>query len=327
MNVLESQQLSIGYTQKRIAQGLNLQIQTGELICLIGPNGAGKSTLLRTLAGMQAPLWGKICLGGEDLSKLKALERARRLSVVLTERISGDLLTGYELVALGRHPHSNWLGKITRQDQVIIDGAIRAVRAEHLAPRLWSELSDGERQKLMIARALAQEPQLMILDEPTAYLDLPRRVDMMRLLRDLAEHTQLSILLSTHDLDLALRTAHQIWLMSPDGTLETGAPEDLILSGAFERVFQGEGVQFDSYSGTFNIQKPQGVYIHLQGEGLTAQWTARALERAGYGLAHGHQPAAIVTITEASAWEFQQKHYSSIQALLSALKEKLHERH
>jgi iron complex transport system ATP-binding protein len=285
--ILEARQLSIGYTLPRrpthtVTQNLSLSLDAGELVCLIGPNGVGKSTLLRTLAGMQPPLAGRVLLMGDDISTLKSQDLARRLSIVLTDRINVGIMPAYALVALGRYPYTDWAGKLTAQDHAAVRWAIAAVGAENLAQRNIAELSDGERQKIMIARALAQEPQLIILDEPTAFLDLPRRVEIIRILLELAHTTERAVLLSIHDLDLALRSADTIWLMHNDGTVHVGAPEDLVLSGAFEDTFRSEGVEFDRGSGSFRISTNHTAQINLAGRGLPTHWTKRALKRAGF---------------------------------------------
>jgi iron complex transport system ATP-binding protein len=284
-SILQTHDLAIGYNgrpPRMVAQQINIGLRVGELVCLIGPNGAGKSTLIRTLAGMQPPLSGSAAIMGDDVHQLSARELARRLSVVLTERVNPGLLTAYTLASLGRHPHTNWSGRLTAQDDAAVRGALDAVGAAALADRQVIELSDGERQKIMIARALAQEPAVMILDEPTAYLDMPRRVEVMQLLRGLAHDDGRAILLSTHDLDLALRTADRIWLMTGEGALHAGAPEDLVLSGAFEAAFRAEGVTFDAQTGAFRIKARALGAIRVEGEGLSALWTRRALERAGF---------------------------------------------
>jgi iron complex transport system ATP-binding protein len=289
---------------------------------LIGPNGVGKSTLMRTLAGMQNPLAGRVALMGDDLKTLKAAERARRLSVVLTGREQVGLLTGYELVALGRHPHTAWTGQLTRHDEQVVRWAVEAVGAVDLAARRIAELSDGERQKLMIARALAQEPAAMILDEPTAFLDLPHRVEIMRLLRNLAAQTGRAILVSTHDLDLALRSAQKIWLMSGDA-MEVGAPEDLVLSGAFQRSFQREGVAFDAQSGSFSIRQDHAGCVLVLGDGLAALWIKRALEREGFVTQkNGAAPLATITVLDEKHWSLDGgKTHTSIADLLADLQQ------
>jgi iron complex transport system ATP-binding protein len=286
-DVMRAHALAVGYPGYTVAKDIEVGLRAGELVCLLGPNGAGKSTLIRTLAGMQRPLSGQVTLlvDGEvhDIHRIKSGDLARHLSLVLTDRVNADLMTVYGLVSLGRHPYTDWSGKLTEDDERIVWEAIEAVGARSLAERRIGQLSDGERQRVMIARALAQQPMLMILDEPTAYLDLPRRVEIMRLLRTLARSTKRAILLSTHDLDLALRSADRLWLLN-DG-LQAGAPEDLILSGAFEAAFTGEGVVFDPVTGSFQMHTEQGGRVRLVGEGLRALWTRRALERAGYGIA------------------------------------------
>ena len=332
--VLAAADLAVGYRHPRrppvvVVDGLQLALRAGELVCLLGPNGAGKSTLLRTLAGLQPPLAGHIWLEGEELGQLSAQALARRLSIVLTERVDVGNLSAWGLVALGRHPYTDWTGRLSPQDRAVVEWAIQAVGATELAPRLVSELSDGERQKVMIARALAQEPRLMLLDEPTAFLDLPRRVEIMGMLRVLAQETRRAILLSTHDLDLALRSADRIWLLAQDGSLQTGAPEDLVLSGAFQATFRSDGVEFDPQAGSFRISQNGAGTVHLLGEGLALTWTRRALERVGFRVVEGtpdpHRPT-VQPISQGRRtvwqlrWDGQTRHFPTIYDLLQALK-------
>ncbi len=324
--MLTATDLTIGYKNGRsqtiVAQNINITLQPNQLVCLLGPNGVGKSTLMRTLAGMQKPLTGAIQLNGENLENLSAQQLAKILSVVLTEKINVGMLSAYALVALGRHPYTGWDGKLSPQDERIVQEAIIAVGAEPLADRYVNELSDGERQKIMIARALAQSPKLMILDEPTAYLDLPRRVEIAEILRRLAHRGNCTVLLSTHDLDLAMRTADQIWLME-NGRLHIGAPEDLILSGTFARAFASEGVTFDNEKGVFNVAQSQIGEIQLIGEGLKLKWTTHALERAGYSVVHEDLNASTQVICEDEAWVLKQENgrftHNSIESLINAL--------
>lgn len=312
--VLKAEGLDIGYrprqgTPRVVAANLELHLHAGEVVCLLGPNGVGKSTLLRTLVGMQPPLAGRVWLDGADLTHLNPREVARRLSVVLTERIEVGQLTAYALVALGRHPHTDWTGRLSPRDEEIARWALEAVDAVTLAARQVHELSDGERQRVMVARALAQEPLLMVLDEPTAFLDLPRRVEMMRLLRRLARETNRALLLSTHDLDLALRSADALWLLAPGGTMHGGAPEDLVLGGAFEATFANDGVSFDRHQGSFQIHPPAQQRVALVGDGLIGIWTARALERNGCTVVSADESAAlrvrVVGDELAPCWEVQ----------------------
>lgn len=287
--VLETRSMTIGYhsrkqRKKMIAKNISLALIPGEVVCLIGPNGAGKSTLLRTLSGLQPPLEGTVWIHGQELSTLSAAELAKNVSIVLTERVNVGMLSVFGLVALGRYPYTDWRGKLLAHDVEVVNWAIRLVGAQSLAARNVNELSDGERQKVMIARALAQQPEMILLDEPTAFLDLPHRIEMMSLLRQLARETETAILLSTHDLELALRTADKIWLLPVGETMQVGAPEDLVLSGAFERAFQHHHLQFDMQQGAFVIPRTLNKQVQLDGDGdgFHALWTRKALEREGF---------------------------------------------
>lgn len=237
---LRARGLAVGYGGRRrqpVLSGLDFELAAGELVCLLGPNGAGKSTLLRTLAGLLPPLDGRLELDGRDLRQLGERQRARRLGLLTPARALPPVMTVRELVELGRYPHTSWNGRLAPDDQRAVDQAIDAVGARGLALRPVSELSDGERQKANLARLLAQDPAVLLLDEVTAFLDLPRRVEVMRLLTRLAHHEARAILLSTHDLDLALRNADRLWLLPPGGPLLTGTPDALVATDAFERTF------------------------------------------------------------------------------------------
>lgn len=307
--MLQACDLGIGYAPRRgprleVALHLDAHLLAGELVCLLGPNGAGKSTLMRTLAGLQKPLAGAVFLKGRNLHGLSERARARRLGLVLTERIEVGNLAAYALVALGRYPHTGWAGRLSPADEAVVRWAMDAVGARHLAGRSVGELSDGERQKVMIARALAQEPAVLLLDEPTAFLDLPRRVEVLQVLRRLAGDRDRAVLLSTHDLDLALRCADRLWLLPPNGPLQIGAPEDLVLSGAFQRTFAD--VEFDPALGSFHLAREPEGEVGLVGAGLHARWTARALERAGFRVA-ADAPMCVELIHDgdATAWQLR----------------------
>lgn len=331
-HALETRDLTIGYRRRAqgdivLARGLNLGLRKGRLVGLLGPNGVGKSTLLRTLAGLQKALAGRILYGGQELATLKPSALARRLSMVLTEAPQPNMMNGYSLVALGRHPHSDWLGRLTAADHQAVAWAISAVGGDHLAEMPLAELSDGQRQKLMIARALAQEADIMLLDEPTAYLDLPRRVETMQLLKRLARKSERAILASTHDLDLALRSCDQLWLMS-DKSIETGAPEDLALQGKLGETFRSADINFDAGLGAFVLEASPGPRVCLIGDGFELLWMRRALERAGYQV--GDKPGAIVVAHHgengATCWQLRMNGdasaHESIQAVLDALEGK-----
>jgi iron complex transport system ATP-binding protein len=331
--LLTTEKLSIGYRLRRnriqvVASDLNLELHAGELTCLVGGNGIGKSTLLRTLAGMQPPLAGVVLFAGQDLTTLRPATRARRIAVVLTDRVEIGHMHVYSLVGLGRHPYTGLTGRINEADHAKIRWAIAAVGADPLADRFVDELSDGERQKVMIARALAQDPALMLLDEPTAFLDLPHRMEIMRHLRRLAWDSERAVLVTTHDVDLALRTADRLWLFEPNGTLVYGAPEDLVLHGNLQQVFCDRHVEFDAETGTFSLPSEPTHTVQLTGSGAIHSWTQLALKRAGFApVASGNNVHAVVhcrrigaTCTWESSLHGKTAHHASVYDLLRHLR-------
>lgn len=329
--VLETKELKIGYKIKRsvkiVAENINLKLDRGQLICLLGPNGAGKSTLIKTLSGILPSIDGCVNLCGKDLMKLSSLEIARQLSLVLTDRPEVGNMIVVDLVSLGRMPYTGLFGKLSVQDKEKVKWAIQVTGIEKFTNQKVHELSDGERQKVMIARAIAQDSSLIILDEPTAHLDLPNRVEIVRLLRKLSRETNKSIILSTHELDLALQAADKIWLMQPQGEIKTGTPEDLVINGTFEKVFQRDGLNFDKLTGTFKFHVPGIDKIELIGSGHLAFWTSRALEREGFKIEKDMNSARTIEIIEQdngfhkwiSAIEGEQKHHTSIENLIQTL--------
>jgi len=332
--LLKTRNLTAGYGPGRkktipVAGPLNVGIHAGQLICLLGPNGSGKSTLLRTLAGLQPALKGTIEIAGAGAGKLKPSQLARKISLVLTDPVRYSNLTAGSLVALGRYPYSDWLGILSPADKAVVSWAIESTGIAAFLDRKVSTLSDGESQKVMLARALAQDTPLMMLDEPTAHLDLPSRIQLMQLLHQLARRTNKGILVSTHELDLALQVADEVWLLQAGGALSRGAPEDLVLNGIFEKVFDKEGIHFDWASGTFNMHQGNGEQIALSGEGTAVFWTKRALKRQGFSIVGDAREQAdhSVRISEEqglTVWILerggQALKYDSIESLLSALK-------
>nr|WP_276553368.1 ABC transporter ATP-binding protein [Cupriavidus gilardii] len=284
--------LFAGHGGRPLLGPLDLAIPSGRFVCLLGANGAGKSTLIRTLCAMQAPVAGQVHLDGEPIHAMSAAQRARRLAVVLTERVDGTLMRGYELASMGRYPYLGWAGRLSADDHRIVHQALSSAGALSLADRLVAELSDGERQKIMIARALAQQPRLLVLDEATAFLDLPRRVGTMQLLLDLAHRNGLAVLLSTHDLELALRYADELWLIDGQRSMHVGAPEDLAIDGVLGTSFAADGLTFDLERAELRVGPAGRSAIRVEGGGLRASWAARALERAGFV----HDPAAALTL-------------------------------
>lgn len=227
-----------------MAEGLTVSLPEGRLTCLIGYNGAGKSTLLRTLAGFQPKLGGNIYIGGREISDYSGRELSRTVSVVLTSKPDVMNMTVREIVALGRTPYTGYWGTLGDEDRRIVDDSMRQVGIDRLAERMSGTLSDGERQKMMIAKALAQQTPLIILDEPTAFLDYPSKVETMLLLVRLCRDTGKTIFMSTHDLELALQTADMLWLMTPGRGIHTGTPHQLADSGDLSEFIERSGIVF-----------------------------------------------------------------------------------
>jgi len=275
--------LSIGYPGRSLYAQLDLTADSGSFSCVLGRNGAGKTTLLRTIAGLLNPLSGSVRVNGADVHGLTAAERARQIAVVLTERPSAPGLTTYDVVALGRQPYTGWFGQLSPDDRSVIARCLRETGVEALADRAFMTLSDGERQRVLIARALAQEPSLLILDEVTAFLDLPGRVEVMTLLRSVARQRKITVLLSSHDLDLAIQFADCLWVLETGGSLVSGAPEDVVLQGAINRGFDSALARFSLDQATFEgVEGTEGPVIALTGQNPCRYWMARALRRSGF---------------------------------------------
>ena len=296
--VLDSETLVIGYKEigQKVAENLSVSLKPGEFVSLLGPNGVGKSTLIRTLAGIDEPLGGRVFLKGEPLSDLTPRERARRISVVLTDSLPGAMLSVYGLIALGRHPYTGLMGGLAKDDKERIDWAIETMGIQDLANRRFGEISDGERQKALIARALAQEADVLLLDEPTAFVDLPRRVEIVNVLRELAYSQGLAVMASSHDLELSLSFSDKLWLMDLERTLTTGVPEDLVLQGSVARLFQGESFGWDAESGSFRVRKTPDRFARVSGDGEACYWARRALERVGFGIRDDDEVALEVSV-------------------------------
>lgn len=322
MAVLSTQKLSIGYFKKGhetlVQSDLNLNLRAGELVCMIGPNGSGKSTLLRTLAGLQKPLKGKTLIDNTDLSKLTQQEKALKFALVLTDKVEIENATVRDIVSFGRHPHSDWWGNFNDEETALILNSINVVHLGHKMNCFLNELSDGERQRVMIAKALAQDTPIILLDEPTAHLDLPNRVEIMLLLHKLAHNTRKAILLSTHELDMALQAADRIWLLTEKNGVECGVPEDLVFNGSFNRAFQSNSFVFNSANGNFSMNYPMNKKVWVTGDKTRMYWTLRALARAGFEVTEDANTK--INISEDS-WLLNQTSYSSIENLLAGLKD------
>ena len=254
--ILSTSNLSIGYQSKKekntIAENLNLTFEEGKLISLVGGNGIGKSTLLRTITGIQKPLAGTVMLKEKEINNYESLALAQNLSLVLTEKLPPSNLSVFELIALGRQPYTNWLGKLSAEDLEKINQAITLTHVEHLIDKKHHEISDGQLQIVLIARALAQDTQLIILDEPTTHLDLFHKVSIFKLLKKLSQETNKCILFSTHDIDLAIQLSDEMIVMT-ESSVEQDQPCNLITKGVFNTLFKDSSITFDGEKGKFMV--------------------------------------------------------------------------
>jgi len=326
--LLKTDKLAIGYSSASsvLCRDLNLTLRAGEMVCLLGPNGSGKSTLLRTLAGLQPPMDGIVWMGSQNVMELTRSDLAQQLAVVLTEKPSAGMLRVYDLVALGRIPYSNLFGRLKEVDHQVVRQSLEQVHLMEYQDRLLTELSDGEAQRVMIARALAQESEVIILDEPTVHLDLPTRIEVLSILHRLSRETGKAILLSTHELNLALQLADSVWLLNDAHHLQIGMPEELVLSGALKAAFARPGFELDLLTGTLQLpSNERGKPVAVLGENEEAEWTKRAVRRAGFNLVEKISAGVASVMLNEKGWTLQidekEIYISTLTELLDALKQ------
>ncbi|OEK07245.1 hypothetical protein BFP71_03305 [Roseivirga misakiensis] len=320
--ILKASTLTIGYKDKQVLFNLSLELNQGQLTCLLGPNGAGKSTLIRTLTGIQKPLSGTIELNGKNLQSYNQKQIAHQLSLVLTDRMATGNLTVYALVSLGRFPYTGWLGTLNEEDQKLIQWSLKVTGTAEFTNRHIGELSDGEKQKVMIARALVQDTDIIILDEPTAHLDSPNRIEIFHLLRELTLKTGKTILISTHEIDMAIEHSDNMWLAMPGQSISTGLPEDLILNKSLENAFGSEKLSFDYLKGRFRRNEEELTNeFSITGSPIYTKWTKSALERA---FPNGLREVEIEIINrdDAPCWTLmkENKSFITLELLINYLK-------
>ncbi|MDR2562739.1 MAG: ABC transporter ATP-binding protein [Prevotellaceae bacterium] len=303
--IIEAIDLRIGYSDNDHFPEISAQVCESEFIVLLGRNGVGKSTLLKTLAGLQTSFGGVLNLMGRPVNRYKQSRRAELVSYVSTERIKVRDMTVADLVALGRYSHTDWLGKPSEEDKLHINNALLAAGVARLAKKNVNALSDGELQRCMIARTLAQDTPLIILDEPTAFLDLPNKIEIMHILSNLSSEKGKTIVMSTHDLDLAMRMADKLWIMSAAGLTE-GAPEDLALNEGLNDLFAETGFYFDYSRGivAHNNSEEQSITFDGENENLKF-WLAKALKRVGFNPIESSYHPLIKTVNKGGKLEFE----------------------
>ncbi len=286
--VLSCRGLVVGYKDHPIITGINLDFEVGHFITLLGPNGTGKTTLLRTLSRHLEPMGGDIHIDGRPLKLLRQAELARLMAVVLTDRVTPPLFNVFQFVALGRYPHTNFLGRLSARDQQVITESLTAVHANSLSRRDFASLSDGECQKVLVARALAQEPRILLLDEPTAHLDLKHRIEVMAILRDLCRSKGITVIASLHDVDIAAKVSDRVALIKNGAIIDWGCPEEVLSGRAVSNLYDFEAASFSHHLGSIELRGSgqRGRVFVLGGMGSGAA-VYRLLAKGGYAVSTG----------------------------------------
>ena len=283
-----TQDLCVGYGKREVLYGLDLSFPPGAFTALLGPNGAGKTTLLRTLARLLPPIRGKVFLQGKNLNEYASASLARRLSVVLTEKVNPGIFSVSEFVGLGRHPHTGFMGRLSQHDLEIVRECLEWVKASDLANRQMTDLSDGERQKVSIARALAQEPEIILLDEPTMHLDLKHRMEVMGILRHLCREKGVAVVASLHDVDVAARVSDMAVCVSKGKMVRSGPTEQVLSGNRVAELYDFEEACFDPGLCTLELRPKSSRERVFVASGMgSGAGLFRLLSKHGFSIAAG----------------------------------------
>ncbi|MEA4960217.1 ABC transporter ATP-binding protein [Lutispora sp.] len=287
MRMLETKDLTVGYGHKEVVRGINIEAFKGQLLCILGPNGSGKSTVLKSLSRLLKPLKGDIYIKGESLSEIKSSRLSKILAVVLTERLNVGFLKSFDIVAMGRYPHTGILGGLTKLDEEKVGKCIAMVNGENIAHRYYNELSDGEKQKVLLARALAQEPELIILDEPTTHLDVKHKLEVMAILKKLTRQKGITVILSLHDIDIALKSCDRAVFVKNGEITAFGSPEAIGSNKAISELYDIKDAGFNAFMGTVEFSNKNTPSIFVMGGGGYGTPIYRLLTKNGVGVNTG----------------------------------------
>lgn len=254
----ETHDLSVGYGGRPLIEKINLSIEKGRILTLIGPNGSGKSTILKTITKHLEKIAGVVTIENDNISKWSNKELAKRLSVMLTERIDPDLMTCEQVVAMGRYPYTNHFGSLTPGDRQVVEESLHMVRAEELAERPFTDISDGQRQRIMLARAICQQPEIIVLDEPTSYLDIRHKIELLDILRKMAREKNVAVVMSLHEIDLAAKISDQIICVKGDRIRLFGTPEQVFTGERVKELYELESGSFNTLFGSVELMAPEG---------------------------------------------------------------------
>ena len=287
MIMLESRNLNVGYGNYIAVEKVNIKVQKGEVLCLLGANGAGKTTILRTLSGLLNSINGEVFIKDELLQSIKKKDLAKKIALVLTSKFSGDLMRVYDVVAMGRYPHTGFFGKLTDEDKSKIVEALKQVNAHMLIHRYFDELSDGEKQKVLVARALVQEPELIILDEPTTHLDIRHRLELIEILKKLSKEKGIAVVISLHEIDIALKSCDKVMLIKNHKVVAYGEPEDVVDESIINGLYGLNENNFNNLLGAIELNNRKNHKVFVIGGGGKGIPIYRALAKRNIGVCTG----------------------------------------
>lgn len=285
--MLKTNNLSVGYNNKVVVSDINIEVKSGEILCLLGSNGAGKTTLLRSLSKLISPIRGEIYLNGVNINHISRKALSKKMALVLTNRLLGDLMTVQDIVNIGRYPYTGFFGNLSKKDLIMVDEALESVDALHLKKRYFDELSDGEKQKVLVARALVQEPEIIILDEPTTHLDIKYRLELINILKNLSKEKSISVILSLHEIDIALKSCDKVALIKNNKVIAYGQPEDVVDENIINSLYELDDKNFNSLLGSVEISNKSKNEVFIIGGGGKATPIYRAFTKKGIGLYSG----------------------------------------
>lgn len=285
--MLRTNNLSVGYDKKVVVSDINIEVKNGEILCLLGSNGAGKTTILRSLSKLITPIRGEIYLNDADINHISRKTLSKKMALVLTNRLLGDLMTVQDVVNMGRYPYTGFFGNLSKKDLIMVDDSLESVNALHLKKRYFDELSDGEKQKVLVARALVQEPEIIILDEPTTHLDIKHRLELMNILKKLSKEKSISVILSLHEIDIALKSCDKVVLVKNNKVIAYGQPEDMVDENMINSLYELEDKNFNSLLGAVEISNKSKNEVFIIGGGGKATPIYRAFTKRGIGIYSG----------------------------------------
>ncbi|MFQ4259634.1 UNVERIFIED_CONTAM: cobalamin/Fe3+-siderophore ABC transporter ATP-binding protein [Clostridioides difficile] len=285
--MLKTNNLSVGYNNKVVISNINVEVKNGEILCLLGSNGAGKTTLLRSLSKLISPIKGEIYLNGVNINCISRKALSKKMALVLTNRLLGDLMTVQDIVNIGRYPYTGFFWSLSKKDLIMVDEALESVDALHLKKRYFDELSDGEKQKVLVARALVQEPEIIILDEPTTHLDIKHRLELINILKKLSKEKSISVILSLHEIDIALKSCDKVALIKNNKVIAYGQPEDVVDEDIINSLYELDDKNFNSLLGSVEISNKSKNEVFIIGGGGKATPIYRAFTKKGIGLYSG----------------------------------------